>query len=180
MLSVTIGNASIEDLMGEWTPIALYPGIIIMPFCLKIRFLIDTSKLQCECSDGKKTNLVETRGTGELEKAPSAFRPMHLIKDENEVATSLNVNCTCGSEKYQNRTLAKSLNDNYMVIYQKQTITKDDPNGAMIYAKRIPSYLELTDFMKKLKELSNRQGGILCCSEYEADIKKNYRANTYR
>ncbi|CAB3247040.1 unnamed protein product [Arctia plantaginis] len=171
MLNVIAGNSNIEDLMGEWTPVALYPPIIFMPYCLKMKFVINSSNPQCECSDGKKTNLIETRGTGDLEKAPPAFGPMLFIEDENEVAASLNVNCTCGGEKYQYRTLAKSINDNYMVLYKTQNITKEDPNGAMIYAKRIPAYSELMEFMKNLKELSDRQGGILCCTEYEAAQK---------
>lgn len=159
-------NANIEEFTGRWTPVALFPSVIFLPMCYELSFTY--APQNCTCADGKKTEVLEVRRIldEKISEEGKTVYPTLVVDNATDVTGSLNVTCTCGDKVYPNRVIAKSVSNNYFVLYKPQDIIKSEPNGALLYARQVPNYATLLNVMKDIKDLNARSGGVLCSTEF--------------
>lgn len=173
---VVSNGGSVEDIHGDWVPVAFYPVAKYIPTCLQVSFAKVSKHVQCSCADAKNTTLFLYRGPGQ--SADSPMFPVMVADPSSEIAEALNVSCRCGHIQYRHRKVAKQINNNYLVLYEMQNNalpTSDaEPISAQMFTREIPSYLELRFVMKSIDDFKYRNVGIMCTQEFlEAETRYN-------
>ncbi|KAH9638223.1 hypothetical protein HF086_017315 [Spodoptera exigua] len=167
---------SVDDVYGDWVPVAFYPVVKYIPTCLRVSFAKVSKNVQCTCADSKNTTLLLFKRPGQSDDSP--MFPILAADMTIDVATALNVSCRCGHSQYQHRKVAKLINDNYLVLYEMQnnafSTAVTEPISAQMFTREIPTYLELKFAMKSIDDFKYRSVGIICTQEFlEAEVRYN-------
>lgn len=163
------GSANFDDFMGRLTPVATVPPEQPILPCTKIIYSKDPANLQCECSDGKTTELIQTKNIKQRGNNIVSI-PMVIVEDVDDVPSFLNVTCDCAGVHFQHRGVVKLLNENYFVLYTSST-TENEPVLATVFAKIVPAFLEIVNYMKTIPGLGSKMCGIICSNEFDPSEK---------
>ncbi|CAH1647449.1 unnamed protein product [Spodoptera littoralis] len=170
ILSMVIvsNTGSVEDIYGDWVPVAFYPVATYIPTCLKVSFAKVSKEFQCSCPDAKNTTLFLFRGPGQSDDSP--MFPVVVADPTSKIAEALNVSCRCGQIQYRHRKVAKQINNNYLVLYEMQnnvvSTADNEPISAQMFTREIPTYLELRFTIKSIDDFIYRNVGIMCTQEF--------------
>lgn len=173
---VVSNGGSVEDIHGDWVPVAFYPVAKYIPTCLQVSFAKVSKQLKCSCADEKNTTLFLFRGPEQNYDRP--MFPVTVADPTIEIAEALNVSCWSGHIQYRHRKVAKQINNNYLVLYEMQnnalSTSDTEPISAQMFAREIPTYLELRSTMKSIDDFNYRNVGIMCTQEFlEAETRYN-------
>lgn len=176
LTSLIIGvQPNLQKFLGKWIPVMVYPNVVYIPMCTKYSVYedFDGQKIcQCTCADNKNTTLVimslEENINYDRQEVDRRSFPLVEVFDSSEIMPALNVSCICGQERFRTRLVAKYINGEYFSLYELKNVsyyTKKEENTAYIMAKKIESSYAIRNIAKKLDDLKDRRGGIMCLIE---------------
>lgn len=176
-LATIIHASDVQNIYGEWVPVAFYPVSTYVPICLRYSFNKNLEDIQCTCADEKNTVLVLLSDVTVPEDGFLRHPiPMLVVDKPGEEKSSLNVTCRCGDNDFKTRVVARTVNENYLVMYEilpDFDYTEMEPNTAYVFAKTLPLTDKLSNDIASIDELSKRNGAIMCTKEYYDELKKH-------
>ncbi|PZC84530.1 hypothetical protein B5X24_HaOG204560 [Helicoverpa armigera] len=176
ILSVTLSvvyGASVNDMYGNYTIVMTFPVTRVPSVCLTFEFSPEEPNVECTCTDGYNSTLVQTRlleridSNGQIEHAlPKFSTPMVVIDKLSENGPKINTVCDCGGKIYKDRGLFRVVNENFLLTYSLST-KSDEKN--ILMASELPTNEELVDLIKEIDETKDQDGVKWCTKEIYAN-----------
>lgn len=154
-------NTSTSNILGDWVPVAISADKSSKEVCTKLTFTQDSGNSECTCTDGLKFELVKAKVSAE-EDLGEVLIAVLVVEDISLVTPELNVTCDCGGITVRHQLVVKFIDENNILVYRLNSIDSDYPHSMWIYARHIPSRLELTTFNNSDDQLKEKSFKILC------------------
>lgn len=148
-----------DKFIGAWYPILSYPSSgLSFIHCLSLQVSKGTTK--CNCDGRQTTSLILTiQGWADYTRGLS-------VENFTDIKAALNLNCDCnGLITSSFNTVYYYFDSDHFAIYYLDLIGTAQ---AIWFAKQIPTYKELKEFVKTTKE--DRTYDVLCET---CDVSKN-------
>lgn len=151
---------------GNWTLVMQFPDPKFSPGTPCLDYLIQpkNNDQNCVCADGKVATNVDVY-IPSINDTKSY--PILEVTTATHVKDELVVSCTCGQKFYATRAVARSINDNYYVMYSK--LHMDQPLYgpsesviASVSARVVESAADIQKIIEQNDDLSSRSGKIVC------------------
>lgn len=169
--------ANINDIYGTYTAVMVYPNIS-MPICVKIALAEDPRKIQCTCSDGNNSTLVEIKMLERI--APlrvvshpeTVSGPMLAADKVDDLMLLMNVTCDCAGQEFNFRGVAKQLNENYTLTFIRNgPKSAKASNSDFLLSRNLPTAADLEADIARIDELKHKSGSVMCTREVYEEIR---------
>lgn len=176
---------NLETFCGEWKFVMKYPDDDEINMCLRYDVRRDSRNISCTCDGGRNTTMIEVQLLDNLitqaqENATS--RPFIEVTNIEDIKPALEISCICGNETFRDNFVGRSLNKEYIVIYEyltyNQSNASNETNEAYVYARNFDTAQVIQATVQRDEELKHRQGAIICSEESVLEIMQNLSDNS--
>ncbi|XP_050550035.1 uncharacterized protein LOC126910731 [Spodoptera frugiperda] len=167
---LSVSQANIRNIYGDWTMVAFYPVASHQPTCIRFSFTKSPVSIKCSYADGRRAIPVQVSMTSEKGEILERYSmPMRVVETPEEVMPGLEMGCKCGNEEVNDHAVVRIINENYFIMFhyitKESSRTETEPNAAYVFAKNVEPQRKLAKFTSNVDDLKGRKGAMMCYTE---------------
>lgn len=171
VLSATLATR-VEDIYGTWEQVAYYSYKSNRTICSTFTFERDPRNDECKCVDGEQLTELKFSGVvterSKVTKRGSDVLPFLVVDSSEQIERGVNINCTCGDRRYTSAMVARSINENYFLMFEKHIVPGHSGPiiaSIIVFAKELPSSVELSKTLQSIEELKDKPVASKCARD---------------